>query len=50
MDKETKEKLLDMLQEIAYGFDEYESDLEDDGDFWRPWSAMHKYISELKED
>ena len=50
MSKETKKNLLDLLQNISYGFDEFTSDLEDDSLFWESWSEMHKYISELKED
>ena len=50
MNNEIKKKLLDLLQEISYGFEKYEEELEDDGDFWEPWSKMHKYISKLKTD
>lgn len=50
MNNETKKKLLDLLQEISYGFEKYEEELEDDGDFWEPWSKMHEFISKLKTD
>ena len=49
MDKEIKKKLLDLLQDISYGFEKYEEVLEDDGDFWEPWSKMHKFISDAIE-
>ena len=50
MDRETKKKLLELLLNISYGFEKYEESLEGDSLFWEPWSEMHKYISELKEE
>ncbi len=48
MDEKTKKELLSMLQDISYGFDKYAEDLEDEGDFWEPWSRMHKFLSDMK--
>ena len=46
-----KEKLLDMLLEIADAFDEYALSLESDGDFWKAVNKMEKYIKKnIKED
>ena len=50
MDRKTKKELLDLLQNISYGFDEFTETLEDDSAFWQAWSEMQKYISEIKED
>lgn len=51
MTKETKEHLLNLLQDISYGFDAYQDDIENEGyEFWGAWSAMHQYISNLTID
>lgn len=42
MDKETKKKLLDYLQQISYAHE--------DGGFWKAWSEMHKYLYDLKTE
>ena len=44
--EQVKKKLLDLLQEISYAFDSYSEYPEGDGEFWRAWSAMQKYISD----
>ena len=49
MSKKEKKKMLDMLQEVSYGFEKYAEELEDEADFWEPWSEMQKYISDMPE-
>lgn len=44
-----KKELLNLLQEISYAFDEYAENIEDDSSFWKAWSKMHKYISNMKD-
>ena len=41
-----KKNLFKLLQDISYGFEKYAEELEDESDFWKPWSEMHKYISD----
>ena len=48
MTEELKKKLLDMLQEISYGFDAYQDGTDECGDdFWGAWSNMEDFISKL---
>lgn len=48
MTEELKKKLLNMLQDISYGFDAYQDGSDECGDeFWGAWSAMQEYISKV---
>lgn len=48
MTEELKNKLLDMLQDISYGFDSYQDGSDEEGnEFWGAWSSMQDYISKL---
>lgn len=47
-DEETKKKLIDMLNEIAEGFEEYEMSLECTSDFWDPYDKMMKFVESIK--
>ena len=48
MTEELKKELLDMLQDISYGFDAYQVGEDEDGDqFWGAWSCMQGYIEKL---
>lgn len=40
MTKEVREKLLELLQQISYAYD--------DGGFWKAWASMQKYIWDYK--
>lgn len=44
MTSELKRELLNYLQNISYAFDEGE------GEFWKEWSAMHKFISDIETE
>ena len=44
IEKPANQKLLDLLQDISYGFDEYVEN-EFDTCFWGPWSQMQEYLS-----
>ena len=48
VEKETKQKLLDMLLDISYGHEKAWENLEDDGEFWKAWSDMHKSVSGIE--
>lgn len=48
MTEELKKTLLDMLQDISYGFDSYQDGTDECGDgFWGAWSNMQDYIEKL---
>ncbi len=50
IEKETKQKILDMLLAISYAHEKAWEDLENDDEFWKAWSDMHRYVSETKAD
>lgn len=48
MTEELKKKLLDMLQDVSYGFDAYQEGSDEEGNgFWGAWSCMQEYIEKL---
>ena len=40
MDAKTKNEILDLIQDLSYAYEE--------GSFWKEWSALQKYVSELE--
>ena len=55
MTKEMKRKLMDMLQDISYGFDRYQEKEfdEEEGasdEFWGAWNEMWKYINKIQAE
>ena len=42
-----KKKLLNLLQQISYAFEDFQETLESDSGFWRAWSEMQEALEKV---